>query len=314
MNARCLNDSGQVVGWANDGEPYDFLDDTAVFWDPRRGARVLQSLPGAVASLALALNNQGQAVGISGEPFPLSHPVVWRHASSDPVALPLPEGALGGMATGINAHGLVIGAIITSEGLASPLAWRNGQPALLPLNPANPNSEGWCFAVNDRGTVVGHIDGIPTAWINGSPVTLGSFGGAFGYASSINNRGLIAGSAETPDGNPHAYMWANGVMVRLGGDEPYSSALSLNNRGEIVGAAGLANLEGRAVLWTGTERVWLGDRIPSDSGWTLLEADCINDRGQITGIGYHDGQPRVFLLTPRSGLDRDACDDRIENP
>ncbi len=37
----------------------------------------------------------------------------------------------------------------------------------------------------------------------------------------------------------------------------------------------------------------------SDSGWILHTAGGINDGGQVSGSGYHNGQTRGFLLTPQ---------------
>jgi hypothetical protein len=51
-------------------------------------------------------------------------------------------------------------------------------------------------------------------------------------------------------------------------------------------------------MWEKGEMIDLQTRIPADSGWTLLAALGINERGQISGFGIHDGQYRAFLLTP----------------
>ncbi len=42
----------------------------------------------------------------------------------------------------------------------------------------------------------------------------------------------------------------------------------------------------------------LNTLIPRDSGWVLLSANDINNRGQIVGYGRRNGQKRAFLLTP----------------
>lgn len=42
----------------------------------------------------------------------------------------------------------------------------------------------------------------------------------------------------------------------------------------------------------------LSTQIPAGSGWKLEGADAINDRGQIAGIGEHDGLEQAFLMTP----------------
>ncbi len=42
----------------------------------------------------------------------------------------------------------------------------------------------------------------------------------------------------------------------------------------------------------------LNDLIPSGSGWTLEQANCVNDNGQIVGLGSIGGHTHAFLLTP----------------
>jgi len=53
-----------------------------------------------------------------------------------------------------------------------------------------------------------------------------------------------------------------------------------------------------ALLWQNGTMTDLQTQIPADSGWLLQQADAINDRGQIGGIGLHNGQIHAFLLTP----------------
>ena len=57
------------------------------------------------------------------------------------------------------------------------------------------------------------------------------------------------------------------------------------------------NIE-RAFLWDNCETVDLNDRVAPDSGWQLLRATAINERGQIVGYGLFQGQQVGFLLTP----------------
>ena len=40
--------------------------------------------------------------------------------------------------------------------------------------------------------------------------------------------------------------------------------------------------------------------LPRGSGWVLNNAWDINDKGQITGNGLHNGNARAFRLTPPS--------------
>jgi probable HAF family extracellular repeat protein len=42
----------------------------------------------------------------------------------------------------------------------------------------------------------------------------------------------------------------------------------------------------------------LNTLLPLNSGWVLMEANDINDNGQITGYGLHNGVGRAFRLSP----------------
>jgi probable HAF family extracellular repeat protein len=87
----------------------------------------------------------------------------------------------------------------------------------------------------------------------------------------------------------------------LDDDDTLSGAFDINRKGQIVGYSGADLTDvttSRAVLWEKGVMIELQTRIPADSGWTLLAACGINDRGQIPGYGIHDGQFRAFLPTP----------------
>jgi len=70
-----VNKHGQVVGWAETkmhdptcDAPQQVLQFKAVMWEPKKGTKlVLKPLKGDSASAATAINDRGQAVGISGE-------------------------------------------------------------------------------------------------------------------------------------------------------------------------------------------------------------------------------------------------------
>ncbi|HZI75006.1 MAG TPA: hypothetical protein VFD73_13465, partial [Gemmatimonadales bacterium] len=90
-----INNSGQVVGWAETAvhDPTctdaQVLQFRAALWDPKDGSngkikvRELRPLPGDSASAATAINDLGQAVGISGKcdqavgRFSALHSVLW---------------------------------------------------------------------------------------------------------------------------------------------------------------------------------------------------------------------------------------------
>jgi probable HAF family extracellular repeat protein len=47
----------------------------------------------------------------------------------------------------------------------------------------------------------------------------------------------------------------------------------------------------------------LNTRIPADSGWVLTSATGVNSKGQIVGMGFHDGVQHPYRLTPDNPAD-----------
>ena len=74
--------------------------------------------------------------------------------------------------------------------------------------------------------------------------------------------------------------------------------LGVNDSSQVVGWMGQTTNFERAFSWDNCETVDLNNRIAPDSGWQLLHATAINERGQIVGYGLFQGQQVGFLLTP----------------
>jgi len=176
-------------------------------------------------------------------------------------------------------------------------------------------------SINNRGWIAGfsNLSGDQTRhatlWRDRSTVDLGTLGGP---NSSVvwpvkNNRGVIAGIAETAETDPlgeawscsaffpgeptgHTclgFVWESGEMralPTLGGNNGF--ATGVNKRGQVVGWAEntvqdpTCNppqvLQFRAVIWGPREgRI---QELPPLPGDTVTAATVINDRGQVVGI------------------------------
>lgn len=83
----------------------------------------------------------------------------------------------------------------------------------------------------------------------------------------------------------------------LGGNS--ARAFGINRLGQVVGHSYLSdNTTLHAFLWVDGVLRDLNDLLPAGSGWVLNEARAINDFGQITGYGAHNGITRAFVLSP----------------
>jgi len=259
----------------------------------------LGTTPGGGFSRARAINDAGQIAGSSGRPTStFSYPVRWSAAGViQDLGGPF-DNALG-FATGIDPAGRVVGGQRPASSSGNPLATLyeiDGTRVDLgtDLGPAN--------GINARGQVVG-----PPAyvWRDGTTTFLPGVPGGFGGdARAINVAGTVVGSVTTSAATVAA-RWQGGVLSVLGTVDslPVSQANAVNAAGQIVGTAATEDCvpcpaASRAWLWEAGSITPLDDLIPAGSGWTLQQANGINDRGQIVGAGQHNGRAHAYLLTP----------------
>jgi probable HAF family extracellular repeat protein len=116
---------------------------------------------------------------------------------------------------------------------------------------------------------------------------------AASVALAINNRGQVAGYQYSGSG------WKAFITNPTGKTQYFSlknqrvTAYGLNDLGVAVGDA-----DGRAVILKGSSVIYLDSLIPPDSGWQLLIANDINNRGEIVGMGWIGAERHAFLLRP----------------
>jgi len=94
-------------------------------------------------------------------------------------------------------------------------------------------------------------------------------------------------------------VWRNGSIQDLGtlGDEDApSTALDINAKAQVVGTSEATSDHLRAFLWEKGKIINLNQLISKQSGWLLLVASRINDKGEILGRGYYKGSIHAFLL------------------
>lgn len=158
-------------------------------------------------------------------------------------------GGAGASAYGVNDIGMVVGASLTESSELHAFVWEDGVMTDLGTLAGGDASE--AFSVNNSGVIVGrsrNANGVdrPVRWTRqGSTWTiedLGTFGGAFGWATRVNEKGQITGYASLSTGPYHAFLWTSGNMKDLGtlsytGNLAYSQALGLNEAGQTVGFA-----------------------------------------------------------------------------
>ncbi|HEY2694838.1 MAG TPA: hypothetical protein VGJ45_05175 [Pseudonocardiaceae bacterium] len=101
-------------------------------------------------------------------------------------------------------------------------------------------------------------------------------------------------------------MWFGGAVTDLGTIDGIADnqATAINRAGQVVGTADPhCQPCVHPVAWLrepGGTLTDLDTLIPAGSGWTLQQANGINDRGQIVGAGLRNGALHAYLLTPAS--------------
>jgi probable HAF family extracellular repeat protein len=142
--------------------------------------------------------------------------------------------------------------------------------------------------INDLDQIVGYSDTAnskkthATLWSGFTVNDLGTLGGNFSYAYSINNSGKIVGTSEVVANTfvRNAALWdSNGITNLSNLDNTLSEASAINNLGQIIGSTDntdFINLQ--AKILNGTSITSL-----TPINETNSYASSINDYGQIVG-------------------------------
>jgi probable HAF family extracellular repeat protein len=174
--------------------------------------------------------------------------------------------------------------------------------------------------LNDKGQIVGKshnsVTGYDSAFVyqGGTLTLLPRLGGDYAQARAINSMGQVVGYSKIA-GNAynHGFVWTptvpngtTGTIVDIGVLPGYGDLESyitdINSWGTAVGYSNGGGTDQDPFMYTECGgMVPLNTLISWSSGWTLRKALCINDKGQIIGIGDHSSAgwgDRFFLLSP----------------
>jgi probable HAF family extracellular repeat protein len=257
---------------------------------------------------------------------------IWKNGAL--YALPTLPGGNNGQAYWINRYGQLVG--VAESGTVDTtcsapyqvlrfesVRWSaNGE--IQELHPLKGDTVGFAFGINDNGQAVGAsglcsntaIPPFPVGPLaphavlwekDGTPVNLGGLvsNGTINIAASINNLGEVDGGSQSSDGYPHAFLWTKSTGMKDLGTLPgdfFSSGTcchTINDNGQVVGFSFPGPQgSGRAFLWQNGVMTDLNALIPAGSPWYLLQAESINEAGEITGYGTINGEVHGFLATP----------------
>jgi probable HAF family extracellular repeat protein len=228
--AAAVNNRGQIVGWAETAvvDPtctgVQLFQFRAVLWEPKREiTRELQPYPGDSTSAATAINQRGQAVGISGDcdiavgNYSARRAVIWDHRGVVDT-LPTLGGEIWHTPTAINDSGHVVGfsnptGVVGRTFLPHAFLWTGGSTSTdLGLLPGDDNSQ--AFAINNVGQIVGVsclgnvcrgflYDGVLRDL---KSVVAPDFPGVFLSGRSITDDGRITGNVQLITGEIRAFV------------------------------------------------------------------------------------------------------------
>jgi probable HAF family extracellular repeat protein len=264
--ATAINEAGKVVGFSR----IDPIEGHAFFYEDGQGMTDLGTL-GGCCSQANDINDTDKVVGTS----PISGQSQDRaFLYSEGVMRDL--GTLGGccsQAHGINNADKVVG--------GSTLSGDTEQHAVLWQDDGDPNTTD----MKDLGTL----------------------GGDSSNAYDINDTDTVVGGSFTTVGTheEHAFLWQDDGdpnttdMKDLGvlPGRTLSIAWGINNADQVVGSSEGEGVVTHPFLYSGGVMRDLNTLIPPNSGWELIEALKINDKGHIVGHGINkDGEDHAFLL------------------
>jgi probable HAF family extracellular repeat protein len=244
----------------------------------------LGTLPGNSVSKAYALNDAGEAAGVSETPTA----AIATMFSGGKVASISTLGSSVSIANAINGSGEIVGwNSYDSNANFDPQAFVYSNGSMLNINSATLFPSGTeANGINNSGEVVG--TGYLSAsnfhaflYSGGKMKDLGPSGAFQASAYAINTSGQIVGSYSLNSGVSGTFLYTNGMMTTVPNPAGTRGAfgVAINDNGEIVGALYPSAGGSHAAKFSDGEWTDLGN-FPGATG---SEANAINTAGEIVG-------------------------------
>lgn len=272
------------------------------------------------------LNPLGETWSCAGAVFFFAPPtgdicLGFRYANGAMTALPT-FGGYDGFATGINNRGEIVGwaetttsdsTCVAPQVLQFEAALWNRDNKIKELQPYAGDSDGAATAINNAGQAVGISGQCGTAvggataehmllWHNGTVMSLPTLGGQYwNTPMDINGQGDVTGFSDHPgDGvaspNFTTFLWTkNGGTQDLGtlSGDAISEGLGINDSDQVVG---VSYPSGHGFIWENGMMTDLNNLMPPNSGYTIVDAQDINNQGAITGSAL-DSSGNIYAFT-----------------
>jgi len=315
-----INEHNVVVGAADTATPCPFFPDAPVSmpfkWS--NGVKtILPLLPGGCTGFPIAINDHSLVVGVADDGvidpatgFPEIHAVVWRGRTITDLGT---FGGANSLAGAVNSRGQITGVAQNAEpepfnfgeliGLPSSTLWRGflwengvmrdlgtlGGPDAAVTGDLALNQRGQITGISFIDDVINPVTGVPTLdsflWDDGF-VDLGTLGGAFTNAFTINNRGQVSGFSDLAgDLEAHAFRWSRGRLRDLGTlGGSFAGGGWINDSGVVIGASTTpGDTAVRGVIWRGRGIEELGTLDGDDCS----DAFVVNAKSQVIGPSFN---------------------------
>lgn len=261
--ANWINDRGDVVGLAENGQinPQGRPAVVAVLWKDGQIFN-LGALAEGFSSSAQAINNRGQIAGSS------------LNGVSDPFSI-----------IGV---GIEVRAFLWNEGTMRDLGTLGGPDAEATFINDRGQIAGFSYTSGNPNPNTGQPDTHAFLWEKGNMQDLGTLGGTFSKAASLNEAGQVAGTASIAgDVANHPFLWDGSVMIDLGTlGGRNGAAFAMNQSGDVVGRADVPGSASRhAFLWSNGTMTDLGTL----NGRPCATARSVNALRQVVGVAGRCG-------------------------